>query len=81
MPLLDGCKKEPARLGRIQRTPGLAFELARSTLNCFPMASRTPFTDEVDAAERYYDGNRAYQIRDSIPELMVGAIPIELLEG
>ncbi len=72
---------EPARLGRIQRTPGLAAELARSTLNFFLAAPRTPFTDEVDAAERYRNGNWAYQIGDSIPELPVGAIPFVLLEG
>ncbi len=73
--------EEPARLGRIQRTPSLAAELARSTLNFFLAAPRTPFTDGVDPAERYHDGNRAYQIGDSIPELLVGAIPFEVLEG
>ncbi len=61
--------------------PGLDAELAQSTLNLFPAASRTPFGDEVDAAEKYHGGNRAYQIGDSIPELPVGAIPFELLES
>jgi len=71
MPLLHGC----------QSLQDLAAEIARSTLNFFLAASRTPFTDEVDAAEKYHDGNRAYQIGDSIPELPVRGIPFELLEG
>jgi len=49
---------------RIQHTPGLVSELARSALKFFLAEPR-----RVNAAENYYDGNRAAQGEDSITEL------------
>jgi len=49
---------------RIQHTPGPASELARSASKYFLAEPR-----RVNAAENYYDGNRAAQGEDSIPEL------------
>jgi hypothetical protein len=49
---------------RIQHTPGPASELARSASKFFIAGHR-----RVNAAENYYDGNRAAQGEDSISEL------------